>query len=154
MRLEYMFLNSNEEDTELQKDPREEVIVKKKFNANTVKLVALSNNVSVVKEADAKEIDGKTIVIARVFDDPKDGPMHGVVKHHCVYPDSRQSSSLTRHVAIPFIAKYWLCAETYDKDKANAERKLEHMNVKIGRDTHVVQVPSFGARKRSMQERP
>ena len=83
--------------------------------------------------------NAKTQISGQYFDD--DESIYGVVKYQCQYPNKRTISGCVKHVSTTFIAKYWMCSETVVADKANMERKLETVDVKVGSTVHKIGVP-------------
>jgi hypothetical protein len=129
------FLKSSEEWCSLQISPQTKVFATKGFNkVGGFKLVGLTTSVNVLN----KNAGGICMGICfenggRVFS--------AYAKSSLCVPTAAKASGYARTAAEPFVAKYWACMESLDLEKTNCEQGSVSIQIKVGAETRMINIP-------------
>jgi hypothetical protein len=127
--LHHMFLKSSEDahGVLIHKLPRPMVTAAKAYKVGQLKLVGISSSVSITK---LKDVTANSLVVAECFTHDESTYV-AVVSKKVVYPSEGRSGTLSK-VAVPYLAAYWHCEESFDENKVNADREMVDYTFKAG----------------------
>ena len=138
--MDMLFENSSENHVDIHKlGEKTELIATKAFKEGGLKLVGLSNNLSIVKTAEVKE--NLTCIHTGAIFDIGGVSYSAVVKKQCTWPNEKVVSGFARVTSSTFLVKFWLCGESVEMEKCNMERRLEEHKLKVGSKDVKLQIP-------------
>ena len=135
-----MFKKSSEKQVTIHKLPTQKIVANKKFEKGQLKLCAMTSGISITKVKDIK--DKPMVLLENCFE--HGGQIYAAIAtKRVVFPSEKAvTGTLKRGVeAETFLVAYWLCEESFDESKANAEKVTIEYTFKIAGDSITLQIP-------------
>ena len=127
--------STGEEHTTIHKKPEQCVTVTKSFSPGKFELVALSNNVTMVKASLlGKTMKGNAMNVGKCFK-PEGGKceqLYGVIRSHLTFPKELTTSGYARTDTDAFVVPYWACGSSLDQTKTNATTAIKQFPIQVG----------------------
>ena len=138
--LQDKFNKSSESNVLIHKSPNVKVTALQAFKKGQMIIVAMTSSINITAVEDVKESRGNAMVLTQCFE--YDGKSYvAVANKRICYPTETQRSGVVSKVQVPYLAAYWHCEDSFDENKANAERSTVEYRYKAGSTDVTLKVP-------------
>jgi hypothetical protein len=136
------FKASSEQHLIIHRKPDQKVTVSKNFAVGSLKVVAVSNNVTVSRQDTTTQVAANVACLGRLFDH-KGVEVHGFVKQCLQWPGKSGPTgcAMNSKTSDGVLAAYWAVRTSPDKDDCNVEKSEREINVKVASETCSIKVP-------------